>query len=206
VRLTDTQDPIILWHLPKNRAEQCRRKPEALRNEIVTSRPILFIVARTGLVYWHKNYSHLDYEVSQTAISLPLSRLDEYIERHQDCVIEFADFEPAPSKRRSDEVGDLIAAFAVRQIPGGLALPPDVERLPARRRGLAHPQQHLPGPAGHLHRADPAACPQPGSTTHAPSALHAAVAARLPAGTTRRPRSRSLAAQADEDHALPRPG
>jgi hypothetical protein len=114
VRLTDTQDPIILRHLPKKRTEQCLKDPDVLRNEIAAFKPILFIVAGTGLVYWDKDYCHLDYVVSQTAISLPLSQLEEYIEQRQDCVIEFADFEPAPSKRRPGEVADLIAAFAVR--------------------------------------------------------------------------------------------
>jgi hypothetical protein len=90
-------------------------------------------------------------------------------------------------------------------IPGGLAIPPDVERLSARRCGVTRPLQHLPGPAGSLHRADPVTCPQSGNTTHASSAVHAAMATRLETGTARRLGSWSRAAQADEDHALPRP-
>ena len=81
----------------------------------------------------------------------------------------------------------------------------DAERLSARRGRFARPFQYLPGPAGQVYRADPAACPQPGRTTHAIPALYAAVAARLQAGTARRTGGRPRTAQADEDHALPRP-
>src|SRR3989440_6328378 len=76
-------------------------------------------------------------------------------------------------------------------IPGGLALPRHAQRLSARRCGLTRPIKHLPGPAGPVHRTDPASCPQPGGTTHAVSALHAAVAARLQTRTARRPARRS---------------
>ena len=44
-----------------------------------------------------------------------------------------------------------------------------------------------------------------GDTTHTISSVHAAVAPRVGAGTTWGPGRRSAAAQADEDHALPRP-
>src|SRR6266496_533089 len=44
-------------------------------------------------------------------------------------------------------------------IPGGLALPRHAQWLSARRCGLTRPIKHLPGPAGPVHRTDPAACP-----------------------------------------------
>ena len=67
----------------------------------------------------------------------------------------------------------------------------------------ARPLEHLPGPVGQVHRARHAPCLQPGNTTDAQPAVHAAMAAGLAAGTARGPGRGPGAAQADEDHARP---
>lgn len=114
LRMTDSEDPIVLQHLQGKEVEMYRDDPEALRTWVRELGPILFILAGVGLIYWDKDYSDLDYTLSRTAIMLPVHRLKHYIDRNRNCLIPLTNVKPARSKLKRDEVGGLVAAFAVR--------------------------------------------------------------------------------------------
>lgn len=116
VRLTDSNDAIVVRHFTEEEIPDLRDDDDRVRAEVAELAPLLLVVAGVGLVYWTPEVGALPYEVADSAVTITADALRHYAASHPDCFVPVEGLEAAPKKMSVDATGRLISAFVLEHV------------------------------------------------------------------------------------------
>jgi hypothetical protein len=116
VRLTDSNDAIVVRHFVDDEIPDLRDDEDRVRAEVEELAPLLLVVAGVGLVFWSPEVGTLPYEVAESAVTLTADALRHYANEHPDCFVPVDGLEAAPKKMSVDATGRLISAFVLDHV------------------------------------------------------------------------------------------